>query len=647
VVSYLSDRVAVMYAGNVVEYGSVQSIFRNPLHPYTKGLLNAVPKIGRTDELQSIPGIVPDLLPPVSSPCHRYDPGMFELTVLGRSFKRWNSPLLGYLGGGPERFTEKGHNFLQGEKIRKQLVVLNDSRHDITCKWSWECAIGKEDDSGKIKVKPGGRMLVPLTISVPKQQHPGEYILKASFDFGNNVVQEDSLIVNVMPREEKSSVASNIALYDPKGESTLLLESLGVGFRKVGLDANLDEFKVLVVGRSALTPDGAITFLDRVRQGLKVLVLEQTDEVLTKKFGFRINIHGERIAFMRAPGHPALAGINDSLLRDWRGAATMVSPFLEIEGTELHDPKWQWCGFSNTRVWRCGNHGNVASVLIEKPDKGDFLPLLDCGFDLQYSPLLEYTMGQGRIIFCQMDITGRTEEEPAARKLCANLLNYLENAVAVVHRPVIVAGECQVAPLLKDLCISAQPYTGQALKSGDLLVVGPGAKGLPASGALKVSVEDGLNILCLGLNGDELNVVLPGEVKVRDLPAIPSLIEKFNDPVLSGISNAELHWKTLLTLPAMETSGPDSNQILRIIRKGRGVVVICQSAPWMFDYVRKPYVRTTYRRSSYLAARLLANLGAASQSPLELSGGAGIDFRSALYIQHPVAEDDPYRYYRW
>lgn len=66
VAAQFCDFIAVMYAGNVVEYGSVQSIFKNPLHPYTKGLLNAVPKIARTDELQSIPGIVPDLTAPPS-----------------------------------------------------------------------------------------------------------------------------------------------------------------------------------------------------------------------------------------------------------------------------------------------------------------------------------------------------------------------------------------------------------------------------------------------------------------------------------------------------------------------------------------------------------------------------------------------------
>jgi len=58
------DKMAVMYAGNMVEYASTTNIFKDPFHPYTKGLLKAVPKIGRTDELESIPGIVPDLVSP-------------------------------------------------------------------------------------------------------------------------------------------------------------------------------------------------------------------------------------------------------------------------------------------------------------------------------------------------------------------------------------------------------------------------------------------------------------------------------------------------------------------------------------------------------------------------------------------------------
>ena len=65
VVAEMADRVAVMYAGKIVEIGSVDQIFKNPLHPYTKGLLKAVPNpLGKIDRLEAIPGTVPNLITP-------------------------------------------------------------------------------------------------------------------------------------------------------------------------------------------------------------------------------------------------------------------------------------------------------------------------------------------------------------------------------------------------------------------------------------------------------------------------------------------------------------------------------------------------------------------------------------------------------
>ena len=61
------DRVAVMYAGNIVEQASTDDIFHDSKHPYTQGLLESIPVIGeRTDRLDVIPGVVPSLidLPP-------------------------------------------------------------------------------------------------------------------------------------------------------------------------------------------------------------------------------------------------------------------------------------------------------------------------------------------------------------------------------------------------------------------------------------------------------------------------------------------------------------------------------------------------------------------------------------------------------
>lgn len=62
VVAQLCDRVAIMYAGNVVELADVQTIFKKPLHPYAIALLESIPRPGK--EFKSIPGTVPTLINP-------------------------------------------------------------------------------------------------------------------------------------------------------------------------------------------------------------------------------------------------------------------------------------------------------------------------------------------------------------------------------------------------------------------------------------------------------------------------------------------------------------------------------------------------------------------------------------------------------
>lgn len=63
VVAGMADRVAVMYAGEILEYGSVDDIFYNPQHPYTWGLINSMPTL-ESEELESISGTPPNLLDP-------------------------------------------------------------------------------------------------------------------------------------------------------------------------------------------------------------------------------------------------------------------------------------------------------------------------------------------------------------------------------------------------------------------------------------------------------------------------------------------------------------------------------------------------------------------------------------------------------
>jgi len=86
VVAEICDRVAVMYAGNIVEVAEVNELFKHPLHPYTQGLLAAIPRPDAVrGELTSIKGSVPNLIyPPSGCRFHPRCPSAFEKCPLSK-----------------------------------------------------------------------------------------------------------------------------------------------------------------------------------------------------------------------------------------------------------------------------------------------------------------------------------------------------------------------------------------------------------------------------------------------------------------------------------------------------------------------------------------------------------------------------------
>ena len=83
VVAEVCDRVVVMYAGEVVEEGPVEEIFQNPRHPYTQGLMQAIPRLGeRVNRLAVIPGMVPSATNwPIGCRFHARCPYGFDVCV--------------------------------------------------------------------------------------------------------------------------------------------------------------------------------------------------------------------------------------------------------------------------------------------------------------------------------------------------------------------------------------------------------------------------------------------------------------------------------------------------------------------------------------------------------------------------------------
>lgn len=93
IIAEMCDRVAVMYSGAIVEYGALKQLRKNPLHPYTKGLIASIPRIGKKEkELAIISGSVPNLIYPPTGcrfhprcadcfePCSTHIPNQIEIS---------------------------------------------------------------------------------------------------------------------------------------------------------------------------------------------------------------------------------------------------------------------------------------------------------------------------------------------------------------------------------------------------------------------------------------------------------------------------------------------------------------------------------------------------------------------------------------
>ncbi len=219
----------------------------------------------------------------------------------------------------------------------------------------------------------------------------------------------------------------------------------------------------------------------------------------------------------------------------------------EYELRPRYGPTVKWCDIPVTRVWRCGNRGNVASVLIEKPARGDFLPILDGGFSLQYSPLLEYREGQGLVLFCQLDVTGRTETDPAAENAGAE---HPRVRVRPGSRPraakLVYAGDPAGSAISNppaSRCTHTTARTCRPTRSSSSV---PAASA--TSHASKAAIADWLkaggNLLAIGLDERGANGFLPFQVQMKKGEHIsPRSIHSGAGAgsLLAGIGPADVH----------------------------------------------------------------------------------------------------------
>jgi hypothetical protein len=577
-------------------------------------------------------------------------------TAAAQALIRNNRPLLAYIGGKAEQVTSKDHNFHPGETVEKQLIIINNSRATVSCTCSWTLNLPQPAaGSKKLSLRTGAQERIPLRFDLPAMIVPGKYELAATIRFESGETQKDFFTIDVLARPPALPPGPKIALLDPKGETGKLLAGLNVHCQRVDATTDLSSFDLLIVGKGALTTDGPGPDAQGVRGGLKVVVFEQTAKVLEQRFGFRVAEYGLRQVFQRVPDHPLLAGLAGDHLRDWRGSATILPPRLDYTLRPRHGPSVRWCGIEVARAWRCGCRGNVASVLIEKPARGDFLPVLDGGYGLQYSPLLEYREGKGMVLFCQVDVTGRTEGEPAAEALVRNIIAYVSAWKPLPRRQALYVGDPAGQRHLESAGLALGSYTKGELAPDRALIVGPGGghKLAGDAAAIRAWLDQGANLLAIGLDQAEARAFLPCKVEMKKGEHIAAYFAPppMSSP-LAGIGPADVHNRDPRELPLV--AGGASVIGDGILAKAENAnVVFCQFVPWQFDHKRQMNLKRTFRRAAFLVTRLAANLRVAGSTPLlarfrdPVASGAEKRWLDGLYLDLPEEWDDPYRFFRW
>jgi hypothetical protein len=269
---------------------------------------------------------------------------------------------------------------------------------------------------------------------------------------------------------------------------------------------------------------------------------------------------------------------------------------------------------------------------------------------------MEYREGNGRVVFCQLDVTGRSETDPAANAIVRSIFASLPQAAATRRREVVYAGEPAGLDHLQAAGVAVSPFKTAALAGHRLLVVGPGgaSKLTDQKNDLARWLQNDGRLLAIGLDETELAAVLSKPPRTGKAEHIAAFFDppKARSP-LAGVGPADVHNRDPRELPLIShNANAIGDGVIAVSADGH--IVYCQLAPWQFEYNSKPNIKRTYRRASFLLSRLLANLGATSNAPIlerietpVSTAQAEARFKHGLYLDQPEEWDDPYRFFRW
>ncbi len=564
----------------------------------------------------------------------------------GRALIDNSQPTLAFIAGEKD-LTDKAHSFASAEKIGKRIVLINDQRTVASYTLNWSAIvdgrpIASGADTGTLEV--GEIAVKPITFELPnlpgRKKLDGEIQLQATID-GRSL--RDRVAFRVFPPAQTSPLT--VGLLDPAGRTASLLDVLGVEHKTpVG-----DPSSLLVIGREALSAEAAIhdAVARQLGAGGTVLVMAQRPQAL-RALGFRVTPFVSRRVFPVNQEHPVHQGLDAIDLGNWRGDSTLLLARPDYLANDDYPKTPAGMPYAG---WHWSNQGGVASGALETPHYGAFRPILQCEFDLAYSPLIEQRVGSGRIIWCQLDLEDHAQSDPAANRLARQLLAYANAPTGGKQADrVLLDGDADDADLLREHDIRSQPAL-PPFQPGDLLVVGRGGTCRPEDVTRHAQAGGRVLVLPKGWTSRADYGVK------RNRAAAAPLLELPDWPELQGVSLSDLRVRTpaetwrLAGGCELAADGLLGRQAL-----GDGVILFIQTDASALNVYQQPFLRYSRWRWTRALSQVLANMGAMNRQRdagliAALDAHHPLPVPSTLY--HPDYRndfdygDDPHRYYRW
>jgi len=505
------------------------------------------------------------------------------------------------------------HSYYDNETISKKIVFINDGKSvnaTFTVKVIQQ-ATGKIVFHKKITMFcPKGQTVEKLfSFTGEKLQRRSNYkiIVNANID---GKAYHDQFMVERFPVISKINKATNsFLLYNPDKSSALpeQLKAQGINCRVYKPGAKLKpQSDILIIARNALSylTEDIAKVTNFVKKGGKVLIMEQSAGILNKLFKLKTLHLNTRKLFKAFDHQQSFNNLKNVDLKNWRGD----SNFLPLDNT------WLKKGYPR-HIWKISQQGIVASLLIQRPHTGPYRSYLNGGFDLDYSAFLELSVGQGKIFFCQLDISSRNAKNPNSMLALHNIIKMINQIETQSKRQALtyIGNDPQVLELIKTLKVKHLKTVTKNNHKNSVMLLGTitsdreikkAEQHLKNGGTVVFTARKNLSSLPKQFNA-------PVATKLDDytLSKMPSI------PQLSGLTLGDFYWKDYYRYKGFNFKGNFAPIIA--VKALNGTAVFCQVDPYVFG--RDPIIQRQMRaqqKKLRIIANLLNNLNVEFKSQL-------------------------------